>query len=153
MTHALHIAATDLPGGIVEGTMIMTLKGAIPVDYLRPGDRIITRAGACTLRGMTKRKLDHARIVEVSPGALGHGRPDQPLRLFADQPVVVRDWRAKALYGADCAVVPAARLADGDFIRRTEADHINLFTLEFDRAEIVLADGVELACAPALVEA
>ena len=42
------IDATTLP----IGTMIYTLDGALPVEYLSPGDRIVTRAGAKKLRGV-----------------------------------------------------------------------------------------------------
>lgn len=34
------------------GTIIYTLDGALPVEYLEPGDRIITRAGARILRAL-----------------------------------------------------------------------------------------------------
>lgn len=32
------------------GTIVLTMEGALPVEYLSVGDRIITRAGARTLR-------------------------------------------------------------------------------------------------------
>lgn len=145
------LSAAVAHGGIVEGTMIMTLKGAIAVEFLRDGDRVITRSGACTLRGLSVRTLHETTVVSVKSGALGHNRPESALCLHADQAVVVRDWRAKAVYGSDVAVVPAARLADGDFVRAHKMAEVRLFRLEFDRAEVVIADGVELACAPALI--
>ncbi len=40
--------ATTLP----IGTIIYTLDGALPVEYLSPGDRIVTRAGARKLRNV-----------------------------------------------------------------------------------------------------
>ena len=33
-------------GGMVAGTRIRTLEGLLPVEYLEPGDRIVTRSGA-----------------------------------------------------------------------------------------------------------
>lgn len=147
------IAADPAVSGILEGTMIMTLKGAIPVQFLRAGDRVITRSGAVTLREITQRRIGSGQVVRVRAGALGHDRPETSLSLFAQQPVVVRDWRAMAIYGAEVAVIPAARLVDGDFIRLEEATDFQVYSLGFDRAEVVIADGVELACAPALVEA
>lgn len=35
-----------------EGTIIYTLEGALPVEYLLSGDRIITRVGMQTLIGI-----------------------------------------------------------------------------------------------------
>lgn len=149
MTHSIMNICTDTSlGGVVEGTCIMTLKGAIAVDFLRAGDRVITRAGAVTLRAVSSRMEQRIDVVHVREGALGHDRPEGRLCLHAEQPVVVRDWRARALYGSDVAIVPAMRLVDGDFIRVETGVTRRVFTLEFDRAEVVIADGVELACAP-----
>ncbi len=36
--------------GLPVGTVILTLEGALPVEYLEPGDRIVTRAGARVLK-------------------------------------------------------------------------------------------------------
>jgi len=35
------------------GTIVYTLDGALPVEYLNAGDRIVTRAGARVLRDLT----------------------------------------------------------------------------------------------------
>ncbi|WP_460273319.1 hypothetical protein [Celeribacter sp. ULVN23_4] len=35
--------------GLLLGTKVMTADGALPVEYLEPGDRVITRAGMRTL--------------------------------------------------------------------------------------------------------
>lgn len=39
-------------GRLSEGTIIYTMDGALPVEYLVPGDRIITRSGAQLLTGL-----------------------------------------------------------------------------------------------------
>lgn len=36
--------------GLPEGTIVLTLDGALPVEFLCPGDRIVTRAGMRVLR-------------------------------------------------------------------------------------------------------
>jgi hypothetical protein len=38
--------------GITRGTHVLTADGTLPVDYLEPGDRIVTRAGMRTLRSI-----------------------------------------------------------------------------------------------------
>ncbi len=45
-------AAQAIPAGIAEGTEVLTLTGSRPIENLRAGDRIITRSGACTLKGL-----------------------------------------------------------------------------------------------------
>ena len=32
-------------GGVTQGARVMTLDGALPVEFLTPGDRVITRGG------------------------------------------------------------------------------------------------------------
>ena len=80
---------------------------------------------------------------------LGHDRPEADLLLGPGQPVVVRDWRARVLYGAEVAAVPSARLADGEFVLR-ETHALRLYTLRFAEDEVIWAEGVELAC-PAVI--
>lgn len=132
--------------GLPLGTLVMTLDGALPVEHLSPGDRVITRAGALRLRGITVTVAQDADIVAVAQGALGHDRPGRALMLPAAQPVLVRDWRARALFGADAAVVPVARLVDGQFLARTTLPEVRLFALDFGCDAVVYADGVETAC-------
>lgn len=36
--------------GLPTGTVVLTADGALPVEYLSPGDRIVTRAGMRVLR-------------------------------------------------------------------------------------------------------
>ncbi len=143
----------DAVTGLALGTRVMTLQGALPVEFLSPGDRVITRGGARVLRAVEVSVLRDVAVVEVAPGALGHDRPEGRLCLPAGQPVLVRDWRAQALYGAAEATVPVARRADGEFLRETRVEELRLFRLRFDAPEIVYADGVELACLPEAVAA
>lgn len=139
--------------GIAQGTRVLTLQGALAVEFLEPGDRVITRAGARVLRRVEVAVVQDAAVVAVAPGALGRDRPDAAIHLPAAQPVVLRDWRAQALFGAPEVAVPVARLADGEFLRLDRVAELRLFRLVFDAAEVVYADGVELACPPALVTA
>lgn len=142
-------AQTDVVTGVAMGTRVLTLQGALAVEYLEPGDRVITRAGARTLRAVESLVLRDAAVVTVAAGALGHDRPEAPLCLPAGQPVMLRDWRAQALYGCREAAVPAARLVDGEFLRAESRAELRLFRLVFDAPEVIYADGVELTCAAA----
>ena len=59
--------------------------------------------------------------------SLGVGKPADDVLVAADQPILIRDWRAKALFG--------------------------LFALHFDAPAVIFAGGLELACQPALIPA
>jgi hypothetical protein len=135
------------------GTSVMTLDGALPVEHLSPGDRVVTRAGVRRLAAVTVTVVRDAAMVAVAPGALGHDRPDRALMLPAAQPVLLRDWRAQAMYGAPAALVPVGRLADGTFLEHRTVAEVRLFALHFDAPAVAYADGVEVGCAPLTVDA
>lgn len=139
--------------GITAGTTVLTLEGELPVQFLSTGDRIITRSGAKVLKDVEVAVVRDAAMVRISASALGHDRPEEDMFVAPAQPILVRDWRAKALYGKEAAMVEAQRLADGEYIRKELVAEVRLFTLRFEREEVVYAGGLELACAPAMVAA
>lgn len=132
--------------GLLAGTQVRTLDGLLPVEYLEPGDRIVTRDGARRLVAVSVRNRRMAAVVRIRATTLGHDRPEQDLLLAPGQPVMIRDWRARALYGADAAAIPASRLADGEFIVTELLPQVRLYTLHFAGDEVVYADGLEIAC-------
>lgn len=146
--------ADTLPkAGIIAGTPVMTLDGALPVQFLSPGDRIVTRSGVQVLTGVSVTVLEEAEMIRVSASALGHDRPEADLFLAPEQQILLRDWRAKALYGKSAALVPAARLVDGAYIRKEMVAEIRLFTLHFAADAVIYAGGLELACDASTVTA
>ena len=151
-----HISVGDgkadpaLVQGMAAGTRIRTLDGVLPVEFLQPGDRIVTRSGARRLVAVSVRQSRALDVVRLRASTLGHGRPEADLLLGPGQPVVVRDWRARILYGAEVAAVPCTRLADGEFVLRETRD-LRLYTLRFAEDEVIWAEGVELACPAVMV--
>jgi hypothetical protein len=133
-------------GGLAEGSEVLTLAGIRRIEDLREGDRIVTRGGARALRGMSVCDAGGVRLVRVSAAALGHDRPEADIVLAADQPILVRDWRAKALAGQDRALIAAGRLVDGAYIRVEPCRPLRLWTLHFDGPAVIYAQGLELAC-------
>lgn len=150
-TETAPIAALD--HGIALGTTILTLDGEMPVEFLAPGDRILTRSGARRLRGIEVTVVRQARVIRIAAGTLGVERPGEDMIVSPDQPILIRDWRAKALYGTATAMVPAARLVDGEYIRAEVMDEVRFYTLRLDGAEVIYAGGLELACVPETVSA
>jgi hypothetical protein len=139
-------AVQPAAGGLAEGAEVLTPAGAVAVETLAPGDRIVTRAGTRVLRGVSMRELRRARLVRISARALGPDRPERDVAVAADQPMLVRDWRARALRGVDRALMPAARLADGEYIRAEARSGARLYTLHFDAPEVIYVHGLELGC-------
>ncbi|WP_137701953.1 Hint domain-containing protein [Marimonas lutisalis] len=134
--------------GFPLGSIILTLDGALPVEHLAPGDRIITRDRGMVLLGDVTSRRARVETVSIIGGSLGHTCPDDDTLIPADHKVLVRDWRAQALFGQPQALVPARDLADGEFVRLAGMRDMTLFDLSFDGPHILYVDGLELACEP-----
>lgn len=132
------------PLGLTAGSSVQTLDGALPVQYLAPGDRILTRAGSRILRKIAVTIRRNAEMIRISASALGHDRPEADLFVTPEQPIFLRDWRARALYGRDQVMVAAARLVDGSYIRPERVAEVRIFSLHFDSEEVFYASGLEL---------
>ena len=133
------------PNALTAGTVVLTLDGALPVEFLSPGDRVITRdSGFAKLVDIkvTKRKVP---AVGIRAGSLGNSRPDRDAVFPASQNILIRDWRAKAIFGRAQALVPASRLVDGEFVSNLGDVEMTLCELIFDTPHIVYADGIEVA--------
>ncbi len=139
--------------GIALGTQVMTLDGALPVEYLSPGDRILTRDGVRRLAAVEVTVIRNARLIRICASTLGHDKPTDDLLVSPDQPVFIRDWRAKAMFGSKSAMVAAKRLADGEFIRHETLSQVRLYTLRFDAPCVIYAGNLELSCEGADVAA
>lgn len=137
---------TKARSGITVGTKILTLDGELPVQFLAPGDLIVTRSGAMALLDISAEAHQNVEMVRIRASALGHDRPVGDVFLAAGQRLLLRDWRAQALYARNSAVVEAFRLADGEFISAETVTEVRLFTLRFSRAEVIYAEGLELVC-------
>ena len=145
-----HLAHTaPLSTGINAGAIVLTLDGELPVETLAPGDRLITRdAGMVRITALHRRRVT-APAVRLAAGSLGHTRPDRDVLLAGQQTVLIRDWRARALFGLDRALVPAQRLVDGEFITDLGPQPMMLFQILCDAPHVFYADGLEVGTADA----
>lgn len=134
---------------ILVGTPVLTMDGELPVEFIAPGDRIITRSGMRKVVAIEVIRVENARVVRICSDSLGIGRPADDMVVSPNQPIAIRDWRAKALYGRAEAMIPAARLCDGEFIRGDIVPEARFVTLRFEGNEVIYAGGMELACTAA----
>lgn len=135
--------------GFASGTIILTMNGEIPVESLSAGDRIICRdTGVAQLIGM--RKSRHVvQAISIAAGSLGHTRPDQDLILPGDQQILIRDWRAKAIFHEPQSLVCARDLVDGEFVCDLGQQDMVLHQLQFSTPHVIYAGGLEAASAVA----
>lgn len=139
--------------GLAAGSFVLTLAGEIPVEALKVGDRIITRSGAKTLRALHCAVIPSARLVSISASALGIEQPQDDMLVTPEQGLLIRDWRAKALRGVTQAIIPAGELLDGSYIRAETVRCACLYSLEFEAPEVIYANGLEVTCAYASLDA
>lgn len=133
--------------GLAAGTTVMTLDGEKSVEDLKAGDRIITRDSGMAILREVRTKEAHIASIQIKAGSLGHTRPTDDMLVGPDTLVHIRDWRAKALFGADVATVKAKRLIDGEFVSEVDACKMTMSELVFDKQHIIYADGLEIASA------
>ena len=131
---------------VLSGTSILTSDGELPVEYLQPGDRVLTRSGMRRLTRVEITVIQNARVVCIAHGTLGVDRPADDVTVSSAQHILVRDWRAKAMFGTATALVSATRLVDGEFIRAMNLSEARFYTLCFEEDAVVFAAGLELFC-------
>lgn len=130
--------------GMCAGSIVLTLDGELPVEHLSIGDRIISRtSGTAILRDIQVTEVMMTPI-RIKAGSLGHTRPDRDMLVSPEAQLHVRDWRAEALFGTPSAMVSARRLIDGEFVAEETTRLVSLFTLVFDRPQVIYADGMEI---------
>lgn len=126
----------------VEGTRILTARGAVAVEDLVEGDEAVTAGGATRpviWIGSRRVRCDrHPRPAQVQPirvraGAFGEGLPAADLCLSPGHSVHV-----------DGVLVPVGLLANGATIVQEAVEQVRYFHVELDAHDIVLAEG--LAC-------
>lgn len=130
--------------GLCAGTRVMTLDGHLPVEYLNPGDHIITSDGTRQLKALHAFRLTDCPV-SIRRDAFGPGRPVAELRLGPDQQIRPRDWRGGALWGSDLDTLPVERLIDRD--RLAWAEHpgeLLAYQLEFHDFHSFYAEGLEV---------
>ncbi len=134
-------ASTDLTGGcFAEGSGILTERGRVPIETLRPGQTVRTASG----RSAPIVWIGHRRVeclahpnpedawpIRIAPHTFGPGLPERPLFLSSDHAVFV-----------DGVLIPIGLLLNGDSIRRQATDCLTYWHLALDRHDIVLAEGL-----------
>ncbi len=131
--------------GLLAESIILTLAGEMRVGDVLPGQRIVTRGNGTAIVRSLRRRQVRTEAIRVRAGSLGDTRPDRDTILPAGQGILIRDWRARALFAAQQAIVPAGRLVDGEFITRLGPTHLTLCEIAFDHLQVLYVDGLEVA--------
>lgn len=134
---------------LLRGTMVLTREGSRAAELISAGDSIITRTQGMAQVEAVRTRRAMVQAVCFAAGSLGDTQAGSDLTVPWDQRILVRDWRAKAMFGQPQAVVPAYELVDGEFVRDLGLQMMELTVLEFSRPHVIYAGGLELAAAAA----
>lgn len=137
------------PAGICATARLLTAQGERRLGDISVGDRVISRtSGMIRVASITRFRCESAPIA-LAPHALGNGRPSDLVLVSPSQPILLRDWRAKLLYGAPCALAPAAALVDHGYITRTpRLKGLEMVRLCFEAPEVLYVGMLECAFEP-----
>ncbi|TCP38869.1 Hint domain-containing protein [Rhodovulum marinum] len=143
------------PKGVIcfaEGTRIDTPCGPVPVETLRPGDRVLTLddgaqeilwTGRRRMTGARLYVMPHLRPVRIRAGALGGDRPSGTLLVSPSHRVLVTSHAAETLFNSDEVLVAARDLVND---RSITVDHslrgLTYVHLMLNRHQVVWANGV-----------
>lgn len=143
-------------GGVIcftPGTRIATAGGPVPIETLRPGDRILTRdngpqevmwTGRRRMSGARLFAMPHLRPIRLRAGVFGQGLPDADLIVSPQHRMLVRGAAAQSLFNTDEVLVTAEALVNDDSIH---VDHslrdVTYVHVMLERHNIVWANGLE----------
>lgn len=125
------IPSTPVHLALAAGTEVWTRDGILPVQYLKPGDHLVTRNGGYGRLGRVESGRAVMRMIRVPAHALAPQRPDRDVLLPAGQILHLR-----GAGGPD----QAARLNPEDLGMRL----VTLVRLQLDQPDIIYANGLGL---------
>ena len=123
-----------------EGTLIETAEGAVPVERLRVGQRVVSHfGGMAELRWLGHRSVECARHprpwdvcpVRVAAHAFGPGLPARDLLLSPDHAVYV-----------DGVLIPVRHLLNGATVRQEMVAQVTYWHVELPAHDVILAEGL-----------
>ncbi|MCT8160730.1 Hint domain-containing protein [Pseudoruegeria sp. SHC-113] len=107
------------PPCFLPGTRIETDRGCLPVEALRPGDRVMTQdngfqplvwVGQARITRRAAARKEALRPILIAAGALGGGLPERDLMVSPQHRMLFEDWRAELATGEERLLVAALHL-------------------------------------------
>ena len=136
------------------GTRLRTETGAVAIEDLSPGDRILTRdngpqqvlwSGHRRMSGARLFAMPDQRPIRLRQGALGVDRPDADLVVSPEHRVLVKGRAAQDLWGEPEVLVRAADLVGDRFITVDHSLRETFYVhLMLERHEVIWANGLEV---------
>lgn len=145
------LASSVIVPCFTPGTLIDTARGAIPVETLRPGDRVLTRDnGFQPIEWVGRKEVSAAELrikprfrgVQIRAGALGPGLPERDMVVSPQHRILVIGPEAELMFGAHEVLVPALHLIGLPGVAADPADSVTYIHIMCRRHEVVRSDGL-----------
>ena len=135
-----------------QGTSLMTAEGDQPVDWIRPGDRVMTRdhgfqtvlwVGRTTFSAEKLKSTPHLQPIMIAAKSIDAQTPARDLHLSPEHRVLLRSPKIELLFGSDEVFAPIKTLAnDGTIAQFLPPHEISYYHILFQNHEVVLAEGL-----------
>jgi len=135
-----------------HGTSLMTANGEQPVDWIRSGDRVMTKdhgfqkvlwVARTVIPANALKSTPHLQPIMIAANSVNAQTPAQDLHLSPDHRVLLKSQQIELHFGTDEVLAPIKAFADGDAIAQVLPQHdVSYYHILFQKHEIVLADGL-----------
>lgn len=135
-----------------QDTQLTTDGGEMPVDWIRTGDRILTRDHGYQPVLWIDRILIHSRDlaerpdlrpIRVTKGCAGNGFPTHDLLLSPEHRVLLKSYQIEMLFGCDEVFTPIKAITNDAKIAQTQPDQdVFYYHILFEDHEIIQAEGM-----------
>jgi len=132
------------------GTMIATPRGEVPVETLRPGDKVVTRdngiqeirwTGAKPVSWQDLTVSPHLKPILVRQGSLGNGLPERDMMVSPNHRMLVANDRTSLYFDEHEVLVAAKHLVSGKGVQQVDSIGTTYIHFMFDRHQVVLSNG------------
>lgn len=144
----------ECASAFARGTLIETVRGAVAIEDLVPGDYIRTAIGnepvtwiASTtyVPGHDDSTTSLTHMTRITAEAFGLGRPAMDVLVGPAARMVVRHAKLQSLLGQEAVLAPVSDYADGDrFLQVTPAGTVQLYHLMVRRHTVIQVAGIEM---------
>ncbi|MCV2876756.1 Hint domain-containing protein [Rhodobacteraceae bacterium XHP0102] len=126
----------------VRGTMIATIRGVIPVEALRAGDKIITRDnGVQEVRWIGSRRVEAQGKMAPVQIAAGLFNNTEALWVSPNHRILQAGTKVSVLFEEPEVLIAAKHLVGVAGIDRCPGGVVDYFHILFDRHEVILSNG------------
>ncbi len=135
-----------------QGTTLMTAQGDQPVDWIGPGDMVMTRdhgfqpvlwVARTIIPASELETRPKLRPIKIAAQSIDAQTPAQDLLLSSEHRILLKSPQIELLFGTDEAFAPLKAITNGNDIAQCQPRHdLSYYHVLFQNHEIVLAEGL-----------